>query len=146
MNTALKSICFYVLSVLLGNWLSHYFTHQTPVHINIESWFDGNDMLPARIVFSGILSLPMLIPIVLVFGFIKTYRAYFPLNILVSTTLGFFISLIWSLVLALIFDWFRDIGTWAAFVGGVVGAAAVTESLATLMHKTMVNDTAKNYR
>ncbi len=137
MNTALKSICFFACSVILGNWLSQYLAFQTPVELTMESWFDGKDMLPARIVFSGILSLPVLIPIVLVFGLIKTYRAYFPLNILVSTILGFLISLMWSLVLALIFYWFRDIGAWTAFVGGVVGAAAVTELLSTIISRLL---------
>ncbi len=139
MNTALKSICFFVLSVLIGNWLSHHFAYQTPVHINMESWLEGINALPARIIFSSVLSLPILIPIVLVFGLIKTYRPYFPLNILVSTIFGLTVSLLWSAILALLFHWFRDITAWLAFVAGVAGAAAITESLSTLAHKININ-------
>lgn len=115
MNTALKSICFYVLSVVLGNCLSQYLAFQIPVQPTIESWFEGKDAPFARLLFSGAFSLAVLIPIVLLFVLMKTYRPYYPINVLLSSTLGLITSLLWGLILALLFDGFRNFETWAAF-------------------------------
>tara|TARA_R110000850_G_scaffold67338_2_gene150059 strand:- start:330 stop:752 length:423 start_codon:yes stop_codon:yes gene_type:complete len=116
MNTALKSICFFGSSICLGSAFPYLFGLR-PIHkVKIEEWSTGIEDFLVIIFFSGAFSLPLLIPIVMFFGLLKTYRPYFPVNVLATAFFALALSLGWVVVLGLLFNWFRDYQLWGPFV------------------------------
>ncbi len=139
MTTLAKSFLYFTLTVLIGNILFHLWGF---LNIGLEG---SMNLLPdARMFFglillTGLFSLPLFIPIIIFFTLIKTFRPYFPVNIICSALFGLLLSLGWVLILNIEFNWLEEVSVWLPFVLAASAAGAIVE----LMQWPIMSNTSK---
>ncbi len=145
MNIFTKSLLYFGCTIILGNIfliLNEYIRNPDE---SLVVMIDGLKSTIRFIMLSSLFCLPLLIPILIFFTLIKTYRPYFPLNIILGGTFGLVVSVAWMLILNFLTNWLEQYYYWLPFVVAATISAILVELLSTpFPRKLSINSTNLN--
>lgn len=135
MKTIPKSLLYFALTIVIGNILLAAARFMQHSNQTFEIYAPSAAEFFGLILLTTVFCLPLLIPILVFFTLMKTYKPYFPLNMLLAAAFGLVVSLGWMLVLNFMADWLEKYYIWVPFVMAATISGVLTELVSWLFQK-----------